>query len=181
MTVIDTSALLYPTLPLSTRKVVDGTLGRLIGYLNVDNTELSPSFIVGTVLMCAGALTRIASYRQLGRYFTFELSVRKEHKLITDGPYSIVRHPGYVGSILFFSGACISQIFCRGSWFVESGVWGGIGGKLFALAYVGYSFFLLFYLVLRIPNEDLVMRQEFKEEWIAWSKRTPYRLIPFVY
>ncbi|PSR94549.1 hypothetical protein PHLCEN_2v4417 [Hermanssonia centrifuga] len=132
-------------------------------------------------MMYAGVLIRLAAYRQLGRQFTFQLSVRKGHKLITDGPYSIVRHPGYVGSVLFFSGACTSQIFCRGSWFMESGAWASVGGKLFAVTYLGYISFLLSCLVLRIPNEDLVMQQEFKEEWVEWSKRTPYRLIPFVY
>ncbi len=143
--------------------------------------DLSKGFFVGILLMYSGAIVRATSYRHLGRYFTFELSLRPGHKLITDGPYSIVRHPSYVGSLFFYSGACLTQMLSPGSWFVESGMWTGNGGKLFALAYLGYSITICYFLLSRVPVEDRVLQKEFKEEWVDWSKRTPYRLIPFVY
>src|SRR5215510_5607188 len=45
----------------------------------------------------------------------FEKTVRiqtdRGHKVIDTGPYAIVRHPGYVGGMLFFVGAAL----CLGS------------------------------------------------------------------
>ena len=36
--------------------------------------------------------------------FTFEMSIRKDHMLITSGPYGVVRHPGYTGFLLVVIG-----------------------------------------------------------------------------
>ena len=36
-------------------------------------------------------------------------------------------------------------------------------------------------LCYRIPEEDEMMRREFREVWDSWAARTPYKLIPFVY
>ncbi len=60
-------------------------------------------------------------------------------------------------------------------------MWGNLGGKIFAVAYISYSAVLCYSLVSRAPKEDKVLQEEFKEEWTSWSKRTPYRLVPFVY
>ena len=42
--------------------------------------------------------------------FTYEMSVRKDHKLITDGLYAWIRHQANTGSFLFFisAGCCIT-------------------------------------------------------------------------
>ena len=40
----------------------------------------------------------------MGRMFTFEMSIRRDHKLVTSGPYGVVRHPGYTGILLVVSG-----------------------------------------------------------------------------
>ena len=62
-----------------------------------------------------GGLIRYTCYRALGRMFTFEMSIRRNHKLIMSGPYAIVRHPSYVGSILVVSGMMLihgSKVCC---------------------------------------------------------------------
>ena len=51
-----------------------------------------------------GGLIRYKCYRALGTMFTFEMSIRKDHMLVTSGPYSIVRHPGYTGIFLVVIG-----------------------------------------------------------------------------
>ena len=66
------------------------------------NTPLSS--IIGTFMVTAGGLIRLECYRQLGRMFTFEMSIRKDHMLVTSGPYGIVRHPGYTGALLAVGG-----------------------------------------------------------------------------
>ena len=72
-------------------------------------------FLVGTLVTILGGLIRYKCYRALGRMFTFEMSIRKNHKLITSGPYAIVRHPSYVGVILVASGLMLihgSKVCC---------------------------------------------------------------------
>jgi len=65
---------------------------------------ISWPFLVGTLMASFGGIIRYKCYRALGRMFTFEMSILRNHKLITSGPYAIVRHPSYVGCILAVSG-----------------------------------------------------------------------------
>lgn len=146
-----------------------------------DNLRATPLFLVGTALASFGALLRLACYRHLGQYFTFELSIKKEHKLITDGPYAFVRHPSYLGSISCFSGVLLCQ-FSAGSWWSEGSLWSTAFGKLVGIWWTVYVVFLLASMVfIRVPKEDQIMKQEFGKQWEDWSKKTPYRLFPGIY
>lgn len=93
----------------------------------------------------------------------FEGNVRiqaeKEHKVIDKGPYSIVRHPGYVGMIL--GSVALGLAFCR--------VWG--------IAPVAV---LVVLVVIRTYLEDKTLQNElagYKE----YTERVKYRLIPFIW
>ncbi|KAJ7923243.1 hypothetical protein B0H13DRAFT_1477462, partial [Mycena leptocephala] len=57
----------------------------------------SPLVAIGTALIANGAILRLFCYRALGQYFTFKTAIARNHKLVTTGPYSIVRHPAYTG------------------------------------------------------------------------------------
>src|SRR6185437_16196584 len=46
-----------------------------------------------------GGVMRGVCHRHLGKFFTWEQSIYKDHQLITSGPYSYVRHPAYSGLI----------------------------------------------------------------------------------
>ncbi|PSR70820.1 hypothetical protein PHLCEN_2v13261 [Hermanssonia centrifuga] len=142
--------------------------------------QISAQFLTGFTLMVLGASLRAISYRYLGKDFTFELAVRKEHKLVTTGPYYPVRHPSYTGAILFMAGAIISQMG-HGSYWSECGLWHGAWGLILGLVYVALIPYVVVVIFLRMPNEDAILREEFKEDWDAWARRTPYRLIPFVH
>lgn len=60
--------------------------------------------VVGTLLATIGGYIRWTCYCALGRLFTFEMSIRDDHTLVTDGPYAWVRHPGYTGVLSTFIG-----------------------------------------------------------------------------
>jgi protein-S-isoprenylcysteine O-methyltransferase Ste14 len=79
-------------------------LSTLVRGRGSDRIQLSPLFLFGTLLTGLGGYIRYRCYRALGRLFTFEMSIRSDHKLITDGPYSIVRHPGYTGILFTITG-----------------------------------------------------------------------------
>ncbi|PSR70818.1 hypothetical protein PHLCEN_2v13259 [Hermanssonia centrifuga] len=95
----------------------------------VDDTPIPTDYLLGVTLVVTGALIRVTSYRYLGRHFTWDVSLQRDHKLIVNGPYSIVRHPSYAGSVLFLAGALISQMG-QGSWWNHH-IWSMAAGKGF--------------------------------------------------
>lgn len=160
------------------------TLGWLADSYNLarDGARIyiSVACLVGTLFSVFGSSIRAACYRHMGRLFTFELTIHKEHKLVTSGPYSIVRHPSYLGIFSFYLGSAIVQ-FGPGSYWDVAGLWKTPLGKLFGGFHVGYRVYVALALFARAAKEDEVLRKEFKGQWVSWSQQTPYRLIPFVY
>lgn len=60
--------------------------------------------ISGIALICAGLALRLYSIFTLGKYFTATARSTNEHILIKSGPYSIVRHPSYLGAMIVMIG-----------------------------------------------------------------------------
>ncbi|OCH92222.1 hypothetical protein OBBRIDRAFT_818387 [Obba rivulosa] len=141
---------------------------------------ITPTFLLGASLVFVGGFTRLACHQSLGRFFTWDLAVREDHQLITTGPYSVVRHPAYAGSAIISIGNILCM-FSAGSWWTECGVLSTPLGKLFAAQWLLHWIALPIALTMRIPKEDEVLKREFGEQWMAWAKRTPYRLIPYIY
>jgi protein-S-isoprenylcysteine O-methyltransferase Ste14 len=61
-------------------------------------------FAVGLVLLVAGLVLRWSAFWALGRYFTFTVDVSSDQQVVTVGPYSVLRHPGYAGGLLAMIG-----------------------------------------------------------------------------
>lgn len=116
----------------------------------------------------------------MGKFFTWRLIVMKDHALVTQGPYSIVRHPSYVGSLMLGAGAVLCHV-APGSWYRECIGWDTVGRKLFTAAWAGWSIMVPILLMMRVNKEDAVLRNEFGPEWEIYARKTPYKLIPFVY
>jgi len=87
------------------------------------------------------------------------IRVEPGQQVISTGPYGLVRHPMYSGSILMF----LSIPLILGSYF-----------SLFAFA------LLILIYVLRLLNEEKVLHQELPG-YTEYCQRTRYRLIPFVW
>ena len=143
-------------------------------------TSIPPTFLLGCVLLAAGASLRALCYYYQGNNFTFQLALRQEHSLCTDGPYSIVRHPSYTGIILCLIGHTMC-ILGPGSWWAESGGYRSPMGKLVITVWTLIVCLLLSMIFTRVPKEDRVMRESFGMQWVEWAGRTPSAVIPFVY
>jgi protein-S-isoprenylcysteine O-methyltransferase Ste14 len=137
-------------------------------------------FFVGTLLIMVGGIIRMCCYRALGKLFTFEFTIREGHKLVTSGPYSIVRHPSYTGGLIGLAGSFLCQL-TEGSWMRECGVLQTISGKCFVGFWVFMELWRRGYAVKRAAQEDDVMKKEFGAQWIAWSQRVRYRILPGIY
>ncbi|KIP02782.1 hypothetical protein PHLGIDRAFT_78613 [Phlebiopsis gigantea 11061_1 CR5-6] len=144
------------------------------------NVRLSIPFCVGYALVLAGATIRVLCYRRLRDRFTFDLAIRKDHALETGGMYSVVRHPAYIGSLLFIGGTYICT--CDGqSLLAAFGVWETSWGRAFHSFMVGSALLAVYVFVDRTHVEDRALQQQFGEQWVTWARRTPYKLIPFVF
>ncbi|CAL1703650.1 unnamed protein product [Somion occarium] len=167
-------SLQLPTIPLP------GVISIPHIHKTTQHVRVTPAFLVGTALVFTGSFLRLWCYRHLGKQFTFELSLRKDDKLVTTGPYSLVRHPSYLGSIFSITGMLLCQMGA-GSWWKE----GGIVGTKFGTVYDVVLFVLVaifeLSLVRRTEKEDTVLRKEFRTQWEAWARTTPFKLVPGVY
>ena len=61
----------------------------------------------GLVLYLCGFWVMHRTEAHLGKQFTVKVALQEGHRLITDGPYRHLRHPRYLGVILFLLGICL--------------------------------------------------------------------------
>ena len=113
----------------------------------------------GLTLFAVGVGIQFAAVRALQGFYTVRLGVQAAHRLITDGPYRFVRHPGYLGHML-----CMA----------------GIGLALSSLIALGLTLLMLPLLLWRIRHEEQMLSAEFGEDYLSYKKKTK-RLIPFIY
>lgn len=59
---------------------------------------------LGVILIIIGEVFRLWATYTLGRSFTYVVVTSKKQKLITKGPYNLVRHPSYFGGLLVVIG-----------------------------------------------------------------------------
>ncbi len=63
--------------------------------------------VAGFIILWTGILLRNYSITLLGKHFTPTIQLQEDHTLITAGPYSVIRHPSYLGAFLAFVGIAI--------------------------------------------------------------------------
>ena len=114
----------------------------------------------GIGVMALGIALRIWSSRVLGSYFTRTLRTAPEQRVVSDGPYRLVRHPGYLGDILLWTGAACATL----NWIAF--------GVLTVVTLIAYGY--------RIRVEEAMLREALGEPYRAYMARTR-RLIPFIY
>lgn len=108
-------------------------------------------------LTAAGLALRWYAIIHLGRFFTVDVAIAPDHRLIDSGPYHYVRHPSYTGALLAFIGLGLSL----------SNV----------LAFLVLMLSVTITYVYRIRVEEAALRTGIGEPYVAYSARTR-RLIP---
>lgn len=114
---------------------------------------------IGVVVFTIANIFQVWAPIQLGKQFSFRITVQEGHKLITNGPYKFVRHPRYMG------------VF---SWFL------GIGIIYLSIIGIILGFVMLSIFIWTIKDEEKMLHKEFGEEWGEYCKHTK-KLIPFIY
>lgn len=100
-----------------------------------------------------------AAVRALGKQWSLQARVVEGHKLITEGPYRIVRNPIYTGMLgmLLATGLAVSH-------------W--IGLVLALIVYAIGTF-------IRVRSEERLLRETFSDEWDAYAARVP-AVVPYL-
>ncbi len=129
--------------------------GHAFGLLNVSNTIR----FLGFVFLIPGFILMQVAEKYLGRQFSIEVTLQKNHQLIQDGPYKRIRHPRYLGILSFFLG--ISLVF----------------RSALGIAIVCA---LLCVFIWRIVAEETLMQQEFGKTWEEYRQRS-WRILPFIF
>jgi len=114
---------------------------------------------VGVVLFVLGMALVYWSGVALGRLYSGDVTLQESHRLVTVGPYRLIRHPRYAGGILL-----------------------GVGLSLLFDSWIGLLATALFVAIIlfRIKDEEALMSQAFGQQWGAYCART-HRLVPFVW
>ena len=116
--------------------------------------------IVGSVLFILGAVL-IHWAMLVNRHFetTVRIQTDRGQRVITAGPYRIVRHPGYVGAII---------------WGISTPL---ILGSLYGLIPAGIAVIIM---IIRTSLEDKLLRRELNG-YVEYTRRVRYRLLPGIW
>ena len=114
---------------------------------------------LGVALFAAGGALRLWPVFVLGERFSGLVAIQQGHRLVTHGPYRIIRHPSYLGLIVTLLGWSLAFR-------------SGVGLLLVALT--------LLPLQARIVAEERLLAATFGAEYAAYRART-WRLLPWCY
>lgn len=135
-----------------------GILSNYLIYLPISHRKVLP--YSGLIIILLGMLIRFISIRTLGRFFTVDVAIRKDHKIIKNGIYRYIRHPAYASSLLEFIGFGLSL----NNWI----------SLLVVIIPVTVAF------INRIKVEEKLLTDKFGNEYSEYMDRT-YRLLPWIY
>ena len=116
--------------------------------------------LVGVFLFVAGLLLRWWAIITLGRFFTVDVTIEKDHELVERGPFRVVRHPSYTGVLLAFVGFALTLR----NWA--------------ALLIILLPIFAAF--IRRMNVEEDALSRALGSRYADYMRRTK-RLVPFVY
>lgn len=117
-------------------------------------------YYISAFLVTLGIVLRFFIIRNLGKYFTVDVTIRENHQIKKDGFYKLIRHPSYAASLLTFLGFGLY-----------------LNNWLSLIVAFLPAFFAFSY---RILIEEKALIQQFGQDYLDYKKAT-HKLIPFIY
>jgi protein-S-isoprenylcysteine O-methyltransferase Ste14 len=117
-------------------------------------------FIIGSIIEAIGLFIRINAINTLKKHFTYTITKIEHHELIETGWYKHIRHPGYLGQLIIFTGIALTL-----------SNWLSIIGMILPV-FLGYYY--------RIIMEEKFLVKQMGQQYIDYQKRTN-KLIPFIF
>jgi protein-S-isoprenylcysteine O-methyltransferase Ste14 len=113
----------------------------------------------GALVFCLGLLLFVFAALELKSGFWGNVQPVSE-RLVTSGPYRVVRHPGYLGMVVSVVGLALGM---RSAW--------GLAAGLFVFAPLG---------VCRAKLEERELAEKHGRSWEEYRQRT-YFMVPLIY
>lgn len=117
------------------------------------------SSYLGLALTVVGLAFALSARVFIGRNWSGAVTVKKDHELVCNGPYSLVRHPIYTGALLALLGTAIAF------------------GEVRGLLAFGVATLALW---MKSRREELFMTEQFGAEYAQYKQKVK-GLIPFVW
>lgn len=115
---------------------------------------------VGLALMIVGIIIRFWAAKTLGKFYTRTLQILKDHRIVDQGLYRIIRHPGYLGTFIMDIGTGLAV----SNWFV-----------LVSIFLTG-----LIARVYRVRVEEEMLEASPGEQYKTYCETT-WQFVPFIY
>ena len=117
-------------------------------------------FSAGVILILLGVALRWYAIWILGRYFTRDVAVSADQKVVQIGPYRYMRHPAYSGTFLTMLGVGLAMTN-----------WASLVALL-TCVFLGHMY--------RVSVEEKALSQTIGQPYVEYMHRTR-RFIPFVF
>jgi len=129
-------------------------------YYNFGLFNYNLGYIIGFLLFIIGLILQGVAEATLGKYYLPSIGTVEGQKIIKNGIYKYIRHPGYLGVIIIFFGLG----------FVTYSLLGILGAFIVSLmVYVG-----------EVIPEEKYMLEKFGKEYEEYMKET-FRFIPYIF
>ena len=132
----------------------------VVWFPNAALSHQRAPYFFGLALFGCGLILRWYSIWYLGRYFTVDVAIAPEHRVVNTGPYRFMRHPSYTGALV----ALLGFGFCLGNWI-----------SILCLMLPIVAAFMW-----RIHVEERALLQALGHDYHAYMRQTK-RLIPYIY
>ncbi len=153
----DKNSLLVIWITILISVTIGVVVSKIVNYPIISNAGIE---FFGLSILILGIVFRLIAVKQLGQFFTVDVTIKENHELFQSGLYNYLRHPSYTGSLLSFLGFG----FSLNNWFS------------LALVFLPTLFVMLY----RINIEEKVLKAQFGEIYSEYCSKTK-RLIPFIY
>ena len=136
---------------------------QLLGVFQIGTIEYQNEYqiyrVFGLILFALFALLQVKSFKNLKRFYSQEISLQKNHQLISTGLHKTIRHPQYISQVL-------SDLFL------------GIAlGSYIIVPLVLFIELPLF--ILRAKKEEEMMLDYFGDKYSEYKKKSGF-ILPFI-
>jgi len=113
---------------------------------------------IGLVVYLVFSWIQVWSFKTLGDNYSQDIMVKKNHELVTKGPFKLIRHPQYLCQILL-----------------------DIGATAATLSYIvgGFALIEIPIYIMRASMEDKLLSKHFAEKFSEYKKKSGF-MIPFI-
>jgi len=137
-------------------------IGLIFGVFQIGTLEYITEYnlirYIGLAVYLIFSWLQIWAFKTLGENYSQDILIKKNHQLVTKGPFRIIRHPQYMSQILL-----------------------DLGGAAATLSYIvaPIAVIQILFILLRASVEDKLMAKHFGNEFSSYKKKSGF-VLPFI-